>query len=287
MRWGVYARNAFEGADAWRVGALAAGHRAALRSVSDFSPGDSEDFDAVAVFGLQGKGPAVLSEYKARGVPVVVIDYGYVRRCNHAYEWRTGYWQVSLGGLNRLPPAELCDSSRWDALGVSIVPSGGDPSGYRLLAVQTTGDASHGMDEVALQHWCSHLASIWPDLVVRPHPLQEHLTYGLPTCEAATLDEALAGARLVVTGNSNTGHDALLAGVPAVAMLPGAAWADLSGPNLPSMDARREHFARCAWGQWTWDEFRAGLPHRFLADRWIPSCLSECAQRGTSEDATA
>jgi hypothetical protein len=286
MRWGVYARNAFEGADAWRAGALEVGHRAKLQSVQDFGPGMTEDFDAVVVFGLQGKGPVVLSEYKALGVPVVVIDYGYVRRCNHAYEWRTGHWQVSLGGLNRPPPAELCDSSRWDALGVQIVPRGGNPNGYRLLAVQTTGDASHGMDEVALQAWCSHMASIWPDLVVRPHPLQEHLTYGLPVCDAATLDDALAGARLVVTGNSNTGHEALLAGVPAVAMVPGAAWADLSGPSLPSMDARREHFARCAWGQWTWEEFRAGLPHRFLADRWIPSS-NESARLQSSAVGTA
>lgn len=285
MRWGVYARNAFEGADAWRVGAVAAGHRAKLQSVQDFGPGQAEDFDAVAVFGLQGKGPVVLSEYKALGVPVVVIDYGYARRCNHAYEWRTGHWQVSLGGLNRLPPAAVCDASRWDALGIPIVERGGDPNGYPLLAVQTTGDASHGMDEAALQAWCDRLARAIPGLVVRPHPLQEHLTYGLPVCPARTLADALAGARLLITGNSNSGHDALLAGLPAVATVPGAAWEGLSGVDLPSIERRREHFARCAWGQWTWDEFRAGLPHRFLAERWL--CSSESAPPASSAAVTA
>lgn len=271
MRWGVYGRNGFEGVEAFRLGALAAGQCAQSRSVSDYTSGQTEDFDAVAVFGLQGRGPAVLSDYQATGVPVVVIDYGYIRRANHAFEWRTGHWQVSLGGLNRLPPADLCDESRLDALGVEIAQQGGDPAGYTLLTVQTTGDASHGMDERQLSKWCADMAGIWPNLVIRPHPLQEHLTYGLPVCEWQTLDEALAGASLVVTGNSNSGHDALLAGVPAVAMLPGAAWADLSGPNLPSMARRRQHFARCAWGQWTWQEFREGKPQRFLIDQWMPA----------------
>lgn len=268
MRWGVFARSGFEGADAWRAGALSCGQRCDLRSVSDFAPGQIEGFDAVAVFGLQGKGREVLAEYQAAGVPVVVIDYGYVKRCNHAYEWRTGHWQVSIGGLNRLPPAELCDGSRWERLGVSIAERGGSPSGYRLLAVQTTGDASHGMDEAQIGAWCRGLRERMPDLVIRPHPLQAHLTYGMPARPEEPLSVALAGARLLVTGNSNSGHDALLAGVPALATLPGAAWADLSGERLPDIDQRRAHFERCAWGQWTWDEFRDGQPHRFLS-RWM------------------
>lgn len=91
MRWGVYGRNGFEGVEAFRLGALAAGQCAQARSVSDYTSGQTEDFDAVAVFGLQGRGPAVLSDYQATGVPVVVIDYGYIRRANHAFEWRTGH----------------------------------------------------------------------------------------------------------------------------------------------------------------------------------------------------
>lgn len=276
MRWGVYARPQFEGALAFCQGALALGHHAQPRSVADYTSGQVEGFDVVALFGLQGRGPAVLADYRAAGVQIVLIDYGYVRRTNHAHDWRTGHWQVSLGGLNRIPPADLCDGSRFAALGVEIVERGGDPDGYRLLTVQTTGDATHGMDEGALARWCEAMAATWPDLVIRPHPLQEHLTYGLPVCPAPTLEAALAGARVVVTGNSNSGHDALLAGVPAVAMLPGAAWAQLSGPNLPGIEQRRAHFERCAWGQWTWDEFRGGLPHRYLTERWMPaaSCSS-------------
>ncbi len=263
MRWGIYARDGFEGAEAYRLGLLKTGQPAALRSVSDF--GQPEDFQAVALFGLQGKGPQVKAAYDALGVPVVLIDYGYLKRTNHAHDWRTGHWQVSIGGLSRVP--DDVDSSRFDALGLTVAEQGGNPSGYTLLCAQTTGDASHGMDKDGLQAWCDAQALLYPDLLIRPHPLESHFTYGLPVCKVQTLSDAMSGARLVVTGNSNTGHDALLAGVPVVATVPGAAWDYLSSETLPSLAARLNHFHRCAWGQWTWDEFRAGMPQQFLLER--------------------
>lgn len=268
MHWGIYSRSGFEGAEAFRLGALEAGGSASLRSVSDYTPGQTESFDAVAVFGLQWRGMDVLRDYQALGIPVFVVDYGYLKRTNHAHDWRTGHWQVSLNGLNRLPEWD-CDSSRFDALGIEIDERGGYPDGYTLLCVQTTGDASHGMDETRLQAWADEQAARWPGLLIRPHPLQEHLTYGLPVCPAKTLDEALAGARLVVTGNSNSGHEALLAGVPVVATVPGAAWARLSGETLPSLQTRLKHFHRCAWGQWTWAEFKTGAMHRCLIEKTL------------------
>ena len=264
MRWGIYARDGFEGAKAFGQGLLEAGEAAALRSVSDFGPGCYEPFDVVALFGLQGNGPKVFEEYTSACVPVVLVDYGYMRRTNHAHDWRTGHWQISVGGLNKLPTARQCSPDRFDALGLDVKEQGGDPNGYVLLCVQTTGDASHGMDVDALQAWCDAQSARWPGLLIRPHPLERDLNYGLPVCPADTLDEALAGARLVVTGNSNTGHDALMAGVPVVATVPGAAWDYLSGEKLPRKNERLTHFHRCAYGQWTWDEFRRGLPQRFL-----------------------
>jgi len=268
MRWGIYARDGFEGAAALRQGFLGSGHAADLRSLSDYGPACLEPFDAIALFGLQGKGPQVFDEYAKAGVPIVLVDYGYMRRTNHAHDWRTGHWQISVGGLNKLPPFQ-CPSDRFDALGLEVQEQGGDPNGYVLLCVQSTGDASHGMDIDALQVWCDAQAARWPGLVIRPHPLERDLSYGLPLCPAKTLDEALAGARLVVTGNSNTGHDALMAGVPVVATVPGAAWNYLSGETLPSKADRLAHFHRCAYGQWTWDEFRLGLPQRFLTEQLL------------------
>lgn len=270
MRWGIYAIGSFEGAEAWRRGLLEIGHTGVERCAWDYGDDCLEPFDAVALFGLQGRGRRIRAEYESAGVPVIMLDYGYLRRTNHAHDWRTGYWQAGLSTLNSLPPF-VCPPDRFEALGLSVIERGGNPDGYTLLCAQIPGDASHGLDEAQLRAWCHDQAARWPNLCLRPHPLQPELTYGLPVCPAPTLTDALAGARLMVTGNSNSGHEALLAGVPVLATLPGAAWTELSGEHLPTVERRRDYFHRCAYGQWTWNEFRAGLPQRFLVDKLFPT----------------
>lgn len=268
MRVGIYSRDSVPGAQDFSDGLAAVGHEGVLRSAPDWGEGCMEPFDAVALFGLHGKGRAIFRAYGRAGIPVVLIDYGYVRRVNHVHDWKTGYWQVSVGGLNR-PPAFACPADRFEALDVQITERGGSARGYVLLCVQEPGDASHGMDKQALQAWCDEQAARYPGLVVRPHPLAPDLDYGLPRCAAESLSDALAGARLVVTANSNTGHDALLAGVPVVGTL-AAAWQELAGEELPSLERRTEYFRRLAYGQWTWAEFRQGIAQRFLIDHLLP-----------------
>lgn len=260
--WGVYAFDGFGGMEAWISGLQSIGHIGRRRSLWDYS--GSEDFDAVVVFGLRGKGQKILADYRAKGVPVVVVDYGYIKRTNHAHDWSTGHWQVSLNGLNRIPVFE-CPSDRFDALGVEIVERGGDPNGYTLICTQTVGDASHGMSERGIEEWVKEQLAIWKKPLLRPHPLEAELTYGAPLCQAKTLKEALSGAGRVVVANSNTGHEALLAGIPVTATMP-AAYSELTG-SLPSLEKRRQYFRRAAYGQWTWREMCQGLPQKFLLER--------------------
>lgn len=260
MKWGIYARNGFEGASAFRDGILEIGQQARISSVNDYTSGQIEGFDVVVVFGLQWRGAWVLRDYKTAGIPVVVVDYGYCKRTNHIFDWKSGHWQVSLDGLNNIPMGDF-PSDRWDTLGIEIKERGGDPDGYTLVCTQTTGDASHGHDEKGIQQWVNEQFQKWPNPILRPHPLQEHLTYGKPTM-AGSLKSALEGASRVVTMNSNTGHEALIAGVQVTATMP-AAYSELTGP-LPSMETRLKYFHRLAYGQWTWDEMRRGIPQTFL-----------------------
>jgi len=265
MRWGVYGRDGFPGGQAFADGLSVLGHDACLRSAPDWGPGCVEDFDAVALYSLQGKGEQILAEYRALDVPVIVLDYGYVARANYAHDWKTGHWQASLNGLGVIPPF-ACPSDRFEALGVKIRARGGDPKGYALVCVQTPGDKSHGMSRDELRAWCQALD--WPNMVIRPHPLADG-DYGLPVCEAETLEEALAGARCVVTLNSNAGHEALLAGVPVESTL-SAPYSELSG-SLPSVEVRQAYFNRVAYGQWTWDEMRSGVAQAFIIDHLLPA----------------
>lgn len=260
MLWGIYARNGFEGANAFREGLLKSGQQAVIQSVNDYTSGQLEGFDVVVVFGLQWKGAWVLRDYQAAGIKVVVVDYGYCKRTNHIFDWKSGHWQVSLGGLNNVPVGDF-PSDRWDALGIQIKERGGDPNGHTLICTQTTGDASHGHDEKGIQQWVNEQFQKWQNPILRPHPLQDHLTYGKQILPGS-LKSALEAARRVVVMNSNTGHEALIAGVPVTATMP-AAYSELTG-ELPTVENRLKYFHRLAYGQWTWEEMRNGLPQDFL-----------------------
>jgi hypothetical protein len=213
--------------------------------------GRAEDFGLVVLSGLHGKNADILRVYTARSVPVVVLEFAYFRDV-------PGYWQVGIGGINR-PPDFECPHDRWDALGLSVQPSGGDPDGYILYAAQQPGDRSHGL---TFRRWRELLRQA-PGKV-RMHPKD------VP--QETTLAEDLAGARMLKTLCSTSGIEALLAGVPAVADLPDrAAWGELSGETLPSVEARTELFARLAYGQWTLDEMRDGTCAAFVLNHLIPN----------------
>lgn len=259
MKWGIYARNGFEGADAFAEGCLKFGHTAKICSVSDYGAGQTEAFDAIAVFGLQWKGAWVLRDYMAQNIRVYVIDYGYIKRTNHAHDWRKGHWQISLNGLNNI--VENDNADRFNALDIQIKEVGGNPDGYTLICTQTTGDASHGNDEAGIQKWVNEQWLKHENPILRPHPLQAELTYNKQTLNG-TLEQALSQSRLVVTMNSNTGHEALIQGVPVIATLP-AAYSNMTG-ELPSLKARTQYFQRVANSQWTWEEMRQGLFHRTI-----------------------
>src|SRR5690606_20547109 len=148
-----------------------------------------------------------------------------------------------------------------------------------LICGQVPGDAAHGLDADSYLNWLRAIVSQYPDAVYRPHPRGG---IDLPGVEShiGSLEEALAGARLVVTWNSNVGHDALLAGVPVVAQRP-TAYAELLGETLPSVEARREYFHRVAYGQWTLAEMHSGLCQRFILENLLTGAGP--AQEGSVE----
>lgn len=249
MRTGIYISDP-DLAQAVTAGLESIGDRPVRRS-SDYTPGQTESFEQVVVDGLRGAHRDLLADYRVKGVPVIVIDAGYLCRDQD-------YLQVSLNGLNRPPnPPYPVPSDRFDALGLSVAESGGDPKGYVLIAAQRPSDASHGLTANAYRDW---LAA--QDGKIRPHPAEQP--------EGSTLANDLAGARLLKTYCSNAGIEALLAGVPAVAEAPErAAWGELSGETLPSIAEREKLFHRLAYGQWTLTEIASGdaFRRRFADNR--------------------
>lgn len=268
MRIAVYASpRSLEGV-AFSDGLKVCGHRVIDRSASDYGAGQVERFDAVVITGLRGKGRTIRDDYAAVGVPVVVIDYGYLARVSGVATWNTGHWQIGLGGLNKPPPFP-CPSDRFDALGITIKARsrGGRP----VVLGQHVGDPSHGFSRQQMQAWaqrlCDEHGASW-----RPHPDSPGVEVRAERADGP-LGDVLASASVVYTLCSTAGLDALLAGVPAVAEMPErSCWGELSGEKLPTVARRAELCARLAYGQWTIDEMRSGEAAKFVTEntqRWL------------------
>lgn len=276
MRVGIYGRTGHPLPKALDAGFRLHGHAVSHRELAAYQ-GEVEKFDLVMANGWRG-GKRVAQAYAEAGIPVLIYDFGYLKRVNTPEEYTAGYWQVGPGGLNKIPAFE-CPPDRFDALEIDIVEKGGDPKGYVLVCGQVGGDAAHGLSAHDLRQWLRERLEQYPDAVFRPHPRGGIAVPGYAE-DHKPLAESLAGARLVVTYNSNVGHDALLAGVPVVCD-PSAAYAELAGEALPSVKARRAYFNRVAYGQWSVEEMASGAAQNV----WINGLSQEAPGTDRARDA--
>jgi hypothetical protein len=283
IRIGIHGQPAAVELLAAAEGVAALGGRALWRSVSDYRAGEVESiFDAVVISGTRARGALVAADYTRAGIPVLVLDYGYLRRVHRKADWLTGHWQFGLGGLNWIPWADLPDD-RLRRLEVALSPR---RAGKRILVCgQHAGDPSHGLDAAGVAAWARSTVAELRELTARPivwRPHPDSPQIAAPEADDVStepLADALEDAHAIVTISSNSGHEALLAGVPVFCAL-GALYAHLANvglaaieePFFPEPDALWNHLARLAYAQWTLDEIRTGEPIRFLldaaADRW-------------------
>lgn len=272
MRVGIYGRPNCHELEALESGFRAEGHAVVQRSASDYTKNETEPFDLVAVSSLRGKNSLVLSDYRAKGVEVLVLDFGYLRRTNHASD-PGGYFQVSRNGLSVLPQFD-CPADRFAALGFEIPR---DPHGNGdavLILGQVPGDASHSMALDALAAWYGELAArirstTERPILFRPHPLAPEVTCDGAERASGTLAEDLARAHVAVAHSSTACFEALLAGVPVCVFSgPCAEDQDLAAGEMPAPwfpvgAEAASFFARVAYGQWTIDELASGEAVRF------------------------
>lgn len=141
--------------------------------------------------------------------------------------------------------------------------------GYALLIGQIPNDMSLDPVGGCLDDWYRQASEAMRargyDVRFRPHPGAVERGYreavpGAPTING-TLQQALAGAALAVTFNSNAAVDAVLAGLPTLACDEGAMAWPVVGHGLEdpvTMPDRSAWAARLAWKQWTLGEMESG-----------------------------
>lgn len=235
-----------------------------------------EPWGLVVVAGLKGQCGDILRHYNARGVPVLVLDLGYMRRAYRGGPDPKVYHQLGLNGLNWLPPGPV-PSDRLDALHLHVAPQRSTHADAPVYLIgQKADDASHGMDGEALVAWANGVIAELRQhtkrtIIWRPHPHSPHLQVAADAVCTGHLGQALAAAHCVVTYNSNTGHDALMAGAPVLCS-PAAPYHKVAPWPLSEVErrpiantaVRRAYFARLAYGQWCTPELETGEPVAFI-----------------------
>lgn len=196
-----------------------------------------------------------------RGHEVLVMERGYL---GDRFAWTSLAWN-GLNGYGTFP-AYADDNGERFSKQAAMKPwkEGG---GYVLLMGQVPGDAS--LKGRNMMPWYSEAAmkaqtAYEMPVKFRAHPMavkrgiKQKPQFTEPS--GGSLDEALEGAAVVVTWNSNSGVDAVLAGVPTVTMDPGSMAWDVTAHRIGDL-ARPDRKAwahQLAWKQWTIDEIASG-----------------------------
>jgi len=191
----------------------------------------------------------------ATGREVCILERGYI---GDRFKWTS----VSFGGgLNGRAtfrgPFE--DGSRWDKHFSHLMQPWSDrPDGYALLLQQVPGDMSlRGVD---IETFYKRVKGVFPGVKVRAHPNRRPCHGAAYDGMLTSLQDDLAGARLAITWNSNSGVDAVLAGVPTIAMDKGSMAWDVAGHALetPGRPDRTRWAHAMAWKQWAYIELESG-----------------------------
>jgi hypothetical protein len=235
-------------------GIAASGDRA---EIVDRAPAPApEAVDAVCCWGWRHG-----SRLWARGHRrVLVLERGYVGD-------RMLWTSVGWNGLNgRAKFAQVDDGgSRWERhFGELMQPWRERTDGYALIMGQVPSDCS--VRDIYFPTWIrsvvNELRTAYPNRLIkfRPHPMAPNIRCDV-RCTLGSLAADLSGADLVVTFNSNSGVDAVLAGVPTVAADAGSMAYPVTSHSVAAPVVRPDRTAwahAIAWAQWLPTELESG-----------------------------
>lgn len=196
---------------------------------------------------------------RAAGKDVLVLERGYMGD-------RTQWTSMGWNALNGRARFTFGDDSRVHLFERLLRPW--RPAGdYALIVGQVSGDAAvDGVDMAAFYDDCVSASRNIFGLPARfrPHPValsfgQQHRVPAPHSTRA--LQDDLDGAAVVITWNSNTGVDAVLAGKPTIAFDRGSmAWPVTAHEyRIPDEPDREAWLEAMSWCQFSLEEIRSGL----------------------------
>jgi hypothetical protein len=219
------------------------------------STGNICDCDLAVFWGHRAHG--IINYQRAKGRHYLVMERGYI---GDRFQW-TSMGFDGLNGRARFPQIEdgLCRwTQNFDGFAAPWQKIHGN---IAVIMGQCRGDASlYGMN---FEQWATNIARSLLDAhwspIFRPHPGDPKMTIPGVCTQTDSLSAALNMANLVVTYNSNSGVDAILAGVPTYAQDPGSMVWDVSSRDfIPIAPDRSAWCQKMAFTQWLPDEIENG-----------------------------
>lgn len=191
-----------------------------------------------------------------QGHDVLVMERGYI---GDRFAWTSLAWN-GLNGLGKVPKPPADKGERFDKFHPSALKPLSPDGDYALICGQVPGDASlRGMN---LHAWyCAQAQKRWGvPALFRPHPLAHKRGHVLSVPNApflrGELEPALANAKVVISFNSNTGVDAILAGKTT--------YVEDRGGMAYGVEDRTTWAHNLAWRQWSIDEIQSGYALQFV-----------------------
>lgn len=273
--FGLYGQAELTPLAAFAEGLRELGHRVVFRD-HNFWAGEKENFDAIAIFGMRAHGRDIVEYYRAQGKPVIVIDHGYLKRVHVMGDYETGYFSVGVGGLGWVP-TNAPSTDRFDVINPQITRSKTRlVQRTALILGQVPNDATHQMPahDLATFYECvaEELREYGVKVKYRMHPLDpDRCLPKIDLDETEELEDAIKSYDFVACINSNAGLMAIMSGKPCLLWRKSHfdelayRWpVNLRLLDCPSVTEIKAFLVRLCYAQWTAEEMRAGLPHRYL-----------------------
>lgn len=270
-------------AKAFAGGALIHGDTLEIRRTAEYGEnefgdecrftGPTDDTDLVCVFGAKGKSRRIIDDHKLVGKAALYFDKGYTR--NKGEAGHTEYSRITINGADpskymmKMPGV---DAKRFGRLDLKMHKRREINGGHVLFCGSSQKycdfNSLGNMDEYASGVFAHVRKNTLRQLIYRPKPADKRARPigGCGYSSAAQrLEDALRGCHVVITHGATAAMDAVLAGVPAIA-LGGCIASPVCGNNVeaieepywPKDEYRLKWAHAMAYCQWTNAEMRSG-----------------------------
>ncbi len=235
-------------------------------------------FDMVAYCGMDGYARQILDTYTKRKVRVLLIDKGLIRNNNKSSHNRVC---IDCATPNLYLMRKNRPDDRWQALYQPLWPKRQPTPAYGRVLYANNSQVVHdfwglGNAQTYAEYVFRNLREVHAaeQLEYRPkrsldwHSIRR-VRMSLPP---DTIEDALRRCKLLVTYGSSCAINAIMRGIPVIALgkcasdpvCPNKTFMSAHHPIFPSDSKRYQWLSNLAYAQWSLDEFRSGQMMQFI-----------------------